>query len=86
MLENLCHDISGRILKKNEIDVVVDLGSKLPPIEIKSGTTINSDFFKNLRHWQKVTKFSEKDNTLIYGRGEYLTYQGTQVVPWCGIS
>jgi len=66
--------------------VLVDLGPRTPVVEIKSGATINEDFFKNLRHWQKITDTSLKDTCLIYGGNDYLTYKKTQVVPWYGIS
>ena len=35
----------------NEIDVIADLGVKSMPIEIKSGQTLNRDFFKALKNW-----------------------------------
>ena len=35
----------------HEIDVIIDNGNKLLPIEIKSGKTINTEFFKNIDYW-----------------------------------
>ena len=32
----------------NEIDLILDYGSKVIPIEIKSGQTINTEFFKGI--------------------------------------
>ncbi len=52
----------------NELDVVINEGSKLIPIEIKSSETINENFFKNFNYWEKLTK-----NT-----GGILFYGGTQ--------
>lgn len=72
--------------RRNEIDILIDLGIKLPAVEIKSGTTINEDFFKNLYHWQKITDIPDKDTSLIYGGNEYSSYKGTQIIPWYGIS
>jgi len=37
----------------HEIDCIFDNAGKLIPIEIKSGKTISSDFFKNLAYWNK---------------------------------
>ncbi|OOG78585.1 ATP-binding protein [Algoriphagus sp. A40] len=39
----------------HEIDVLMDNGSELFPIEIKSGKTINSDYFKNLKFWMRLS-------------------------------
>lgn len=40
----------------HEIDVLIDEGLDLFPIEIKSGKTINSDYFKNLRFWMNLSQ------------------------------
>lgn len=39
----------------NEIDVVVDEGLRMLPIEIKSGQTIQADWLKGIKFWQKLT-------------------------------
>lgn len=49
----------------NEVDVVVDNGVALQPIEIKSGETIREDFFQGIRYWEKLT--GQKGGTVIYG-------------------
>ncbi|GAG82444.1 unnamed protein product, partial [marine sediment metagenome] len=33
----------------NEIDVLIDQGDELTPLEIKAGQTVNPDFFKGIR-------------------------------------
>ena len=38
----------------NEVDVIADLGPKLMAIEIKSGQTVNRDFFTGLERWQAL--------------------------------
>ncbi|MDX2249199.1 MAG: DUF4143 domain-containing protein [Bacteroidia bacterium] len=49
----------------NEVDVVVDNGLELLPIEIKSGETIRDDFFQGIRYWEKLT--GQKGGEVIYG-------------------
>ena len=49
----------------HEIDVLVDEGSRLVPVEIKSGQTITSDYFKSLRYWKKLTE--TKDGYIFFG-------------------
>lgn len=39
----------------NELDVIINEGTKLIPIEIKSAETINQSFFKNFNYWEKLT-------------------------------
>jgi len=52
----------------HEVDIIIDLGSTLVPIEIKSGATISKDFFKGLNYWQNLTGTKVKSRAaLIYG-------------------
>jgi len=39
----------------HEVDVIVDNGDTLIPIEIKAGKTINTEFFKNLLYWNGLS-------------------------------
>jgi hypothetical protein len=48
----------------HEIDVLIDEGLDLFPIEIKSGKTINSDYFKNLRFWMNLSQ--HKKGLVLY--------------------
>ncbi len=52
----------------NEMDVVIDEGIHLNPIEIKSTTTISNVSFKNIRFWQALT--GQQASSLIYGGDE----------------
>lgn len=38
----------------NEIDIIVEQSNRLIPIEVKSGQTVSSDFFKGLNYWQNM--------------------------------
>lgn len=67
-----------------EIDLIFEFGHGLYPIEIKSGRTVNDDYFKGLRHLAKLvaTQPSIPPNMggLIYGGNESWQQAGTQVV------
>lgn len=39
----------------HEIDAILDQGKTVLPIEIKSGKTIHSEFFKNIDYWQALS-------------------------------
>ena len=69
----------------HEIDLIIDNEEVLLPIEIKSGKTINTDFFKNLDYFKKITGFQ---NSLLVYNGELTQKRsnGTEVVNWKDIS
>lgn len=52
----------------NEIDIIVDNGIHQYPVEIKSGRTINEDFFKGFHFWEKLT--GQTSGTLLYSGEE----------------
>lgn len=58
---NFYRDSNGR-----EIDLFLSYGPDIFPIEIKSGMTINADYFKNLRSLAKENEFPWGAG-LIYG-------------------
>jgi hypothetical protein len=66
----------------DEIDVVIDQGTRLVPVEIKSGETLNPDYFRGLKKWEKMTSDREAPSYLVYGGGEHLVSEGISIVPW----
>lgn len=65
----------------HEIDVIVDDAGKLLPVEIKSGKTVNSEFFKNLDYWRKLS--NEERSVLLYaGDPEQKRSNGATVLNW----
>jgi uncharacterized protein len=64
-----------------EVDVLIESGEELVPVEIKSGQTIASDFDKGLRRWQEVAHHLE-EGWLVYGGKESVVRKGTQYVAW----
>lgn len=65
----------------HEIDVVVDNGTDLIPIEIKSGKTVNAEFFKNIDYWTKLSG-SEKSVLLYAGEQSQNRSDGKKVLNW----
>lgn len=65
----------------HEIDVVVDNGTNLLPIEIKSGKTIHAEFFKNINYWTKLSG-SEKSVLLYAGEQSQQRSDGKKVLNW----
>lgn len=54
---------------QNEVDLLIQDGMKLHAVEIKSGKTINSDFFKGLTYFKKIAPDTQLH--LVYGGDEY---------------
>ena len=66
----------------NEVDVVVETGGKLIPVEIKSGRTVARDFFSGLDKWRALAGSRVLSPTLIYGGDEKYTHNETNVMGW----
>ncbi len=64
-----------------EIDLVIDSGSKLYPIEIKSSQTSQDQHFKSLRLWNKYS--DTEGGTVLYDGGqEFVTSSAHVVANW----
>jgi predicted AAA+ superfamily ATPase len=66
----------------NEVDVLVERGTKLLPVEIKSGATLNADFFSGLARWRAFAGPKAGPASLVYGGDAALERSGARVVPW----
>lgn len=66
----------------NEIDMVVDEGGKLYPIEIKSAQTFHADFFKNIRYFNKISGNPEEQGYVVYGGEQSGGTPWGQLVSW----
>lgn len=65
----------------NEMDIIIDQGSNLYPIEIKAGKTVTSDYFKNFQFWKKAT--GSENGTIIYAGSEgQKRSSGIEVISW----
>jgi len=66
----------------HEIDLLIDLGSRLIPIEIKSGETIASDYFDQLNYWRSLSGDENSPAALVYGGQRSYRRSGCIVHPW----
>ena len=77
--------------KGNEVDLVLESGPDVFPIEIKAGATITSDYFKGLKSFEKVVlqragdKGAYGGSGLIYGGAEKQTRGSTIIYPFYDI-
>jgi predicted AAA+ superfamily ATPase len=65
----------------HEIDIIVDEGGELLPIEIKSGKTINTEFFKNIDYWSKLSN-TERSILLYAGEPSQKRSNGKEILNW----
>jgi hypothetical protein len=65
-----------------EIDLIIDEGGKIIPVEIKSGRTIHSDFFKNLSICSRISGNSPEISQVIYGGEETQNRSNGRVSTW----
>jgi hypothetical protein len=68
----------------HEIDLLVDNGGELLPIEIKSGKTVRNEFFKNLDYWMKL---SGANKAILFYAGAQIQNRsdGKEILPWRSI-
>jgi hypothetical protein len=64
----------------HEVDLLVDLGTRRVPVEIKSGATVASDFVDGLARFAELAGIG--DGVLVYGGAEASSRRGFEVRPW----
>jgi len=71
-----------RDVQGHEVDCLIESSYKeLIPIEIKSGMTINSDFFKGIVQWQEIANQKLPPFVIYAGKNKMLKSHGT-AIPW----
>ena len=64
----------------NEVDCLIEEGNLIKSIEIKSSSTINTDFFKGLNFYKNMDEYSQP--YLIYGGDKNMQRKEAQIVAW----
>jgi len=65
-----------------EVDLLVERGGDLNPVEVKSGQTIATDFFQALNRWKGLAGKPDMPAWLVYGGGQRFRNGNVEVVPW----
>jgi uncharacterized protein len=66
----------------NEIDVLIDSGNRLHPVEIRSGQTLNDGYFRMLDRWADLAGDRAGAPTLIFAGDTSALRDGVRVVGW----
>ncbi len=56
--------------KGNEVDLLLEFGTDIFPLEIKSGATVAADFFKGLKSFASLGRSQPWNSALVYGGTE----------------
>ncbi len=70
-------DAAGR-----EIDILIDAGDRLIPMEIKSGQTVAPDAMRTLDWWTSIPANPNRGGVLVHGGNERFSLGEYQVLPW----
>lgn len=65
-----------------EIDILVDAGQGLVPVEVKSARTVVDDSLDGLRYWRALRGEPESPAALVYGGDQAMKRSGVCVYPW----
>lgn len=66
----------------HEIDIIMDMGKELVPIEIKSGQTIVGDYFSGIDYWLDLAGNKNKASAIIYSGDRSFMRKGSAVYSW----
>ena len=66
----------------HEIDVLVDRGASLAPVEVKSGETVTHEMLAGLAKWPEIAGDAAGPAWLIYGGQTRQARSGCRVLPW----
>lgn len=66
----------------HEVDIIIDTGKSLIPIEIKSSETVDPSFFAGLRYYTVLGKPAAKSGILIHAGDAQHAFEAFQVRPW----
>lgn len=67
---------------KQEIDLIIDRPEGPLPYEIKSGMTMNENYFTNLKYWQKISGEKSENLNVIYGGDTDMNTSSGNYISW----
>ncbi len=72
-----------RDIQGHEIDCIIEKSiDNLVPIEIKSGMTISSEFFKGIANWDTISRQKSTSAFVIYGGNTVHQHAQATIIPW----
>jgi hypothetical protein len=68
-----------------EVDLLLEQGEKLYPIEVKAGATIHSSMLDNLKKWKVLAGDLAGPLTLVHGGEQHQKRTEFKILPWFSI-
>ena len=66
----------------HEIDVLIDTGDRLIPVEIKSGSTIAATACDTIHWWTSLPENPNQGGVIVHGGDRSFDFKGVRVLPW----
>ncbi|WP_419164440.1 ATP-binding protein [Candidatus Palauibacter sp.] len=66
----------------HEIDILIDAGSRLIPVEVKSGRTVPPDAISSLQWWTSIPSNPNRGGVLVHAGTEDFDLGGVRILPW----
>jgi predicted AAA+ superfamily ATPase len=69
-----------------EIDLILDRGTQLFPVEIKVPQTMVSGLYQNIKTWLALAGNRQTGGALVYGGADSQLRENIQIIPWYAVS
>ena len=66
----------------HEIDVLIDSGDRLIPVEVKSGSTVAATACDTINWWTSLPGNPNHGGALVHGGDRTFDFKGVRVLPW----
>ncbi|MGK2944485.1 MAG: DUF4143 domain-containing protein, partial [Desulfuromonadales bacterium] len=66
----------------HEVDLLIDQGRQIVPVEVKSGQTVAADFLIPIKRWQTLAGDAAGPAILVYGGQLQQARTDCTVIPW----
>ena len=66
----------------HEIDVLIEAGGQVVPVEVKSGQTVAADAVDTLVWWTSIPGNPNRGGVLVHGGTAKFDFKGVRVLPW----
>ncbi len=66
----------------HEVDCILDYGTTLIPVEIKSAKTINQRFFDGLHYWTELASVDKSQGYVVYSGSQSDERSGGKIIGW----
>lgn len=65
-----------------EIDCIFENGEKISAVEIKSGKTISTSYFDNLKYWKSLSDVPDNQGIVVYGGDQTMQTSNGALISW----